>query len=167
VTPFLLLAAAAFSQTAEEFARMTPDQIRAVEIGVMEKIASLALIPPVLNTSPLPNYDYDQLDYGMTIGIARTPKGRIWAAWVAGEDGPKAFFVLAASDDDGATSIHDAVRRPLRRVGIDLRRPGRRQPRVVRPAPYLARLHAQQTHRARQRRMAAAGVVESRRIRSV
>lgn len=39
----------------------------------------------------------------MTIGITRTPKGRLWAAWVAGEDGPKAFFVLATSDDDGAT----------------------------------------------------------------
>lgn len=99
----LLLAAAAFSQTAEEFAAMTPGDIRKAEIAVMENIASLALIPPVLNTAPLPRYDYDQLDYGMTIGIARTPKGRIWAAWVAGEDGPKAFFVLATSDDDGAT----------------------------------------------------------------
>ncbi|MBS1824852.1 MAG: exo-alpha-sialidase [Acidobacteria bacterium] len=69
----------------------------------MEKIADLALIPPKLNTSPLPDYDYDKLDYGMTIGISRTPKGRIWACWVAGEDGPKAFFVLATSDDDGET----------------------------------------------------------------
>jgi hypothetical protein len=39
----------------------------------------------------------------MTIGIARTPKGRLWACWVAGGDSPKAFFVLATSDDDGAT----------------------------------------------------------------
>ncbi len=82
---------------------LTPEQTRAFEIAVMEKIADLALIPPRLNTSPLPQYDYDQLDYGMTIGIARTPKGRLWAAWVAGEDGPKAFFVLASSDDDGVT----------------------------------------------------------------
>jgi len=82
---------------------LTPEQTRAFEISVMEKIADLALIPPKLNTSPLPQYDYDQLDYGMTIGIARTPKGRLWAAWVAGEDGPKAFFVVATSDDDGVT----------------------------------------------------------------
>lgn len=82
---------------------VSPEQHRAFEISVMEKIADLALLPPVLNTSPLPEYDYDRLDYGMTIGIARTPGGRLWAAWVAGEDGPKAFFVIATSDDDGAT----------------------------------------------------------------
>ena len=42
----------------------------------MEKIADLALVPPKLNTSPLPEYDYDKLDYGMTISIERTPGGR-------------------------------------------------------------------------------------------
>ncbi|MEP7365230.1 MAG: sialidase family protein [Acidobacteriota bacterium] len=82
---------------------LNPQQTREFEISVMERITDLALIPPRLNTSPLPQYDYDQLDYGMTIGIARTPGGRLWAAWVAGEDGPKAFFVLASSDDDGLT----------------------------------------------------------------
>lgn len=85
------------------YAAMNAEQVRAFEISVMEKIADLALIPPKLNTSPLPDYDYDKLDYGMTIGIARTPGGRIWACWVAGEDGPKAYFVLAWSDDDGET----------------------------------------------------------------
>ncbi len=35
------------------------------------------------------------------IGIERTPGGRLWACWVAGGDSPKAFFVLATSDDDG------------------------------------------------------------------
>ncbi len=69
-------------------------------IVAMEKIADLALVPPTLNTSPLPQYDYDKLDYGMTIGIERTPGGRLWACWVAGGDSPKAFFVLATSDDD-------------------------------------------------------------------
>lgn len=69
----------------------------------MRKIADLALIPPTLNTSPLPEYGYDRLDYGMTIGIERTPNGRLWACWVAGGDSPKAFFVLASSDDDGET----------------------------------------------------------------
>ena len=69
----------------------------------MEKIADLALVPPKLNTSPLPEYDCDKLDYGMTIGIERTPGGRLWACWVAGGDSPKAFFVLATSDDDGET----------------------------------------------------------------
>lgn len=69
----------------------------------MEKVADLALVAPTLNTSPLPEYDYEKLDYGMTIGIERTPAGRLWACWVAGGDSPEAFFVLATSDDDGQT----------------------------------------------------------------
>ncbi len=85
------------------FANMSPAEIRAFEIGVMENIADLALIPPTVNTSPLPDYAYDKLDYGMTIGIDRTPAGRLWACWVAGGDSPEAFFVLATSDDDGAS----------------------------------------------------------------
>ncbi|WP_417747506.1 sialidase family protein [Rosistilla oblonga] len=75
----------------------------AARIQRMEKVADLALVPPTLNTSPLPEYGYDRLDYGMTIGIERTPGGRLWACWVAGGDSPKAYFVLASSDDDGET----------------------------------------------------------------
>jgi len=75
----------------------------AERIKQLEKIADYSLVPPVPNTSPLPEYDYDKLDYGMTIGLERTPGGRLWACWVAGGDSPKAFFVLATSDDDGAT----------------------------------------------------------------
>jgi len=85
------------------FAAMTPDEIRAYERDTLQRVADLSLIPPKINTNPLPKYDYDQLDYGMTIGIARTPGGRLWAAWVGGEDGPKAFMVAATSDDDGET----------------------------------------------------------------
>src|SRR5437870_2209861 len=88
-------------KTEARFAAMTPAEVRAFELDVMRRIADLALVPPKLNTAPLPKYDYDQLDYGMTIGIERTPKGRLWACWVAGGDSPKAFFVLATSDDDG------------------------------------------------------------------
>lgn len=46
---------------------------------------------------------YHRLDYGMTIGIERSPNGRLWACWVGGGDNEKAFFVLASSDDRGAT----------------------------------------------------------------
>jgi len=88
-------------ESEDRFAAMTAAEVRAYELDVMRRIADLALIPPKLNTSPLPDYDYDRLDYGMTIGIERTPKGRLWACWVAGGDSPKAFFVLATSDDDG------------------------------------------------------------------
>ena len=100
---------------AARFATMTAEQVRAFEdevkakietlnqIEALETMADLALIPPRMNTSPLPEYGYDRLDYGMTIGIDRTPGGRLWACWVAGGDSPKAFFVLATSDDDGET----------------------------------------------------------------
>ncbi len=101
----LLLAMPVAAQEPPEarFERMSPMEIRAFELDLMRRIADLALVPPTLNTNPLPKYDYDKLDYGMTIGIDRTPKGRLWACWVAGGDSPKAFFVLATSDDDGAT----------------------------------------------------------------
>ena len=97
------------------FAAMSAEEVRAFEdavkakvksldgIEAMEATSDLALIPPQMNTLPLPEYGYDRLDYGMTIGIARTPGGRLWACWVAGGDSPKAFFVLATSDDDGET----------------------------------------------------------------
>ncbi|MDX9867127.1 MAG: sialidase family protein [Kiritimatiellia bacterium] len=103
---FILSGSLAFAQTpAPEalFAAMSKEEVQAFELKTMERIADLALIPPTLNTDPLPKYDYDRLDYGMTIGIARAPGGRLWACWVAGEDGPKAFFVLNRSDDDGET----------------------------------------------------------------
>ncbi len=67
----LVVSSALAQQTEERFTAMNPEQRRAFEIEVMEKVADLALIPPKLNTSPLPKYDYDQLAYGMTIGIAR------------------------------------------------------------------------------------------------
>ena len=86
-----------------EFDTMSDEDVRAYELDVRRRVADLALIPPRLNTSPLPEYDYDRLDYAMTIGIERTPRGRLWACWVGGGDSPKAFFVLATSDDDGET----------------------------------------------------------------
>ncbi len=61
------------------------------------------LLAPVINTSPLPFYDYDRLDYGMTIGIEKTLKGKIWACWVGGGDNEDAFFVLNRSADNGKT----------------------------------------------------------------
>ena len=101
----LTVVRAAVAEDAPEarFAAMSAAEVRAHELDTLRRVADLALIPPTLNTDPLPKYDYDKLDYGMTIGIERTPKGRLWACWVAGGDSPKAFFVLATSDDDGET----------------------------------------------------------------
>lgn len=85
------------------FAEMTSEEARNLELDVMRKVADLALVPPKLNTSPLPDYDYDRLDYALNISIERTPKGRLWSVWVAGGDSPAAFMVMAKSDDDGET----------------------------------------------------------------
>lgn len=73
------------------------------EEPVSKEILDLSLVPPVINTSPGPEYSDAQRDYAMTIGIERTPKGRLWAAWVGGGDSDLGYFVLATSDDDGRT----------------------------------------------------------------
>lgn len=72
--------------------------------GVVPKsILDLGLQPSVIDTSPGPRYSEAQRDYAMVIGMDRTAKGRLWAAWVAGGDSDLGYFVLASSDDDGAT----------------------------------------------------------------
>jgi predicted neuraminidase len=64
-------------------------------------LADLTLAPPLINTAPGPEYA-DQVRPGnMIIGLDRTPKGRLWAAWVGNGDSPNGFFMLATSDDDG------------------------------------------------------------------
>ena len=68
-------------------------------------LSDLTLEPPVVNTTPGPEYD-DQVRTGnMIIGIDRTPKGRLWAAWVGNGDNPNGFFMLASSDDNGIGSL--------------------------------------------------------------
>lgn len=69
----------------------------------LPKPDDLALQPPEINTQPGPEYSDEQRNYAMTIGIERTPKGRLWAAWVAGGDSDLGYFVAATSDDDGTT----------------------------------------------------------------
>jgi predicted neuraminidase len=62
----------------------------------------LALEPPVVNTSPGPEYADAVRPGNMVIGIERTPKGRLWACWVGNGDNPNGFFMLATSDDGGS-----------------------------------------------------------------
>lgn len=69
----------------------------------LRKTADATLEAPELNTSPGPGYAIANLDYGMTIGIERTPGGRLVAAWIGGEDGPGAYMLVSRSDDDGFT----------------------------------------------------------------
>ncbi len=71
--------------------------------AISQATLDLALEPPEVNTSPGPEYD-DRVRIGnMVIGIERTPKGRLWACWVGNGDNPNGFFMLATSDDGGAT----------------------------------------------------------------
>ena len=63
----------------------------------------LGLEPPLLNTQPGPEYADDVRIGNMIIGMDRTPQGRLWACWVGNGDNPNGFFMLATSDDDGAT----------------------------------------------------------------
>ncbi|MCD7935715.1 MAG: glycoside hydrolase [Tannerellaceae bacterium] len=72
-------------------------------VNAQNKPVDPGLETPRLLLNPIPEYDYHTLDYGMTIGIERTPNGRIWACWVGGGDNADAFFVLATSDDEGMT----------------------------------------------------------------
>ena len=65
-------------------------------------LLDLALEPPIVNTNPGPEYADAVRPGNMIIGIDRTPKGRIWAAWVGNGDSPNGFFLLATSDDGGA-----------------------------------------------------------------
>jgi predicted neuraminidase len=76
----------------------------AAEVAPLSQTAlDLSLEPPVINTTPGPEYD-DQVRVGnMIIGIDRTPKGRLWACWVGNGDSPNGFFMLATSDDNGKT----------------------------------------------------------------
>jgi hypothetical protein len=82
-----------------------------------------SLEPIPLNQNPGPEYAASQLNYAMARGIELTPRGRLWAAWVAGGDSDRAFVVAATSDDRGANWSHprividskDAEDTPLRR----------------------------------------------------
>lgn len=66
-------------------------------------VLDLSLEPPQINTAPGPEYDADRRPGNMIIGLDRTPKGRLWAAWVGNGDSANGFFMLATSDDDGKT----------------------------------------------------------------
>lgn len=68
-----------------------------------DPLLDLSLAPPAITTAPGPEYD-DRVRVGnMIIGIERTPGGRLWACWVGNGDSPNGFFMLATSDDGGAT----------------------------------------------------------------
>ena len=66
-------------------------------------VLDLALEPPRLDTAPGPEYDAARRPGNMVLGIDRTPKGRLWAAWIGNGDSANGFLMLASSDDGGKT----------------------------------------------------------------
>lgn len=86
-----------------KFQNLSHEAVKRYENKVMRQLADLALIPPEINTSPLPKYDYDTQTYVMALTIEQTLKGRIWAAWIGECDCPNSYLLAATSDDHGET----------------------------------------------------------------
>lgn len=83
------------------FTLMIPDTVCLIAQPA-GSLADLSLQPPRMITNP-DQYSYDKLDYGMNMGIEKTPRGRFWMCWTAGGDNPDSFMLLASSDDKGKT----------------------------------------------------------------
>jgi sialidase-1 len=75
-----------------------------MNILITKELLSAGSMAPVINHNPLPKYAMENLDYGMTIGVAVTKSGRKFACWVGGGDNSKAFFLLSFQDQGGPWS---------------------------------------------------------------
>ena len=73
------------------------------ERRAFERFCDLALVPPEIRTGELPAYSTNRLAFAMCNGAAMTKGGRLYANWIAGEDGPGSFTVGNHSDDGGET----------------------------------------------------------------
>ncbi len=62
-----------------------------------------ALKPTKVAWNPGPEHRPEVSDFTMSMGIERTPKGRLWISWFGGDDSRDAYILLAKSDDDGKT----------------------------------------------------------------
>ena len=61
-----------------------------------------ALTPSII-LNPGEEFQDEARPGAMIIGMDRTPKGRIWGCWTGTGDKQDGYFLLATSDDDGAT----------------------------------------------------------------
>lgn len=71
---------------------------------MLEVCDSLAMVPPVIrkiSQSDLAKYSVKTLDYGMTLGIEKTPCGRIWNCFIGGGDNADAYLLINWSDNGG------------------------------------------------------------------
>jgi len=62
-----------------------------------------ALKPTEVMWNPGPEHKPELSDFTMSMGIERTPNGRLWISWFGGDDSRDAYILLAKSDNDGQT----------------------------------------------------------------
>ena len=60
-------------------------------------------LTPSVIMNPGAEFQDEARSGAMIIGMDRTAKGRIWGCWTGTGDKPDGYFLLATSDDDGAT----------------------------------------------------------------
>jgi len=79
------------------------------------------LEPPRIRPFDEPELLPERNNFVMSSGVARTPGGRLWLAWFGGEDGPKAYLLMASSDDDGRSWSEPRyiIKEPLSPHGFD------------------------------------------------
>lgn len=82
---------------------LAPAAVPDTVVSLTREQLDRSLEPPVINTSPGPEYADEVRVGNMIIGIERTRGGRLWACWVGNGDSPNGFFMLATSDDNGAS----------------------------------------------------------------
>ena len=82
-------------------AKQSPTASGQAERGTEKSYPDFALQVSPINTSPGPEYASWTRMYQGIPGIERTGKGRLWAAWIVGGEGPMDYIVLATSTDDG------------------------------------------------------------------
>lgn len=74
------------------------------EVAAFERFSDLAVkLPPVVRTTNIAAYSTNTLEFALNNGLAMTAKGRLWASWITGEDGPGSYTVANYSDDGGDT----------------------------------------------------------------
>lgn len=76
-------------------------QASARDLLLSEETLALSEIPCRPRFDAAGEYKNHSLHFAMNAGIAVTGGGRIFSAWIGGEDGPESFLLLSYSDDGG------------------------------------------------------------------
>ena len=61
------------------------------------------MVPPRIRIFDEPELLPERNGFVMSSGVTRTSGGRLWLSWFGGEDGAKAYLMMASSDDDAKT----------------------------------------------------------------